>query len=221
MHPCHPAAPARRFIVVTGGPGGGKTTLIDVLGRLGLATAPEAGRAIICEQAAIGGPALPWADTRLFFETILSWEIRSYRQAQVTAGPVFFDRGIPDMAGGYTLLGLDVPAHVRAAIAAFRYHPAVFLAPPWPEIYTTDTERKQSFEEAERTCAAMAVAYQEAGYELIRLPLVPLAERLRSVLSAAARMTAPANGPVLRAISQLRRYGPGGVDDSRRRGRLP
>jgi predicted ATPase len=211
MQPCRPTAPqhppaqtpASRFIVVTGGPGGGKTTLISALGRLGFPTAPEGGRAIICEQAAIGGPALPWADTLLFFETIMTWDMRSYREAQATDGPVFFDRGIPDMAGGYAMLGQEVPAHVRAAIAAFRYHPVVFLAPPWREIYTTDTERKQSFAEAERTCKAMAAAYTQAGYELIQLPFVPLAERLRFVLETTAQSTAPANGAIVRALSQL------------------
>jgi predicted ATPase len=214
MQPCHPTAttapqdstaqdPASRFIVVTGGPGGGKTTLINALGRLGYPTAPEGGRAIICEQAAIGGPALPWADTQVFFETIMSWDMRSYREAEVTDGPVFFDRGIPDMAGGYAMLGLDVPAHVQAAIAAFRYHPVAFLAPPWREIYTTDTERKQSFQEAERTCEAMAKAHTEAGYELVRLPLVPLAERVRFVLETIARTTAPANAAIVQALSRL------------------
>jgi predicted ATPase len=200
MHPRRPTAPqdttaqapASRFIVVTGGPGGGKTTLINALAQLGFPIAPEGGRAIICEQAAIGGPALPWADTQLFFETIMTWDIRSYREAEATDGLVFFDRGIPDMAGGYAMLGLDVPAHVNAAIAAFRYHPVVFLAPPWREIYTTDTERKQSFAEAGRTCEAMATAYTEAGYDLTRLPLVPLAERVRFVLETVARTTAPA-----------------------------
>jgi predicted ATPase len=133
----------------------------------------------------------------------MSWDMRSYREAQASDGPVFFDRGIPDMAGGYAMLGLDVPAHVRAAIAAFRYHPVVFLAPPWREIYTTDTERKQSFAEAERTCEAMAAAYTEAGYELTQLPFVPLTERLRFVLEIIARTTEPANAAIVRALSQL------------------
>jgi len=43
-----PACPhTSRFIVLTGGPGSGKTTLIEALRRLGLVTAPEAGRASI------------------------------------------------------------------------------------------------------------------------------------------------------------------------------
>jgi predicted ATPase len=116
---------------------------------------------------------------------------------------VFFDRGIPDMAGGYAMLGLDVPAHVKAAIAAFRYHQLAFLALPWREIYTTDTERKQSFAEAERTCEAMVKAYTEAGYELVRLPLVPLAERVRFVLETIARTTAPPSAAIVQALSQL------------------
>ena len=50
--------------VVTGGPGSGKTTLIEALGRLGIVSMPEAGRAIIRDQTAIGGQALPWAAGR-------------------------------------------------------------------------------------------------------------------------------------------------------------
>lgn len=44
-----------RFIVITGGPGSGKTTLIEALARAGFQTMPEAGRAIIQDQARIGG----------------------------------------------------------------------------------------------------------------------------------------------------------------------
>lgn len=62
-----------RFFVLTGGPGSGKTTLIEALRTAGFATLPEAGRGIIRDQMAIGGPALPWplplapVETRLRF----------------------------------------------------------------------------------------------------------------------------------------------------------
>ena len=187
MPPCpgnarYPASPAGRFIVLTGGPGSGKTTLIEALRRLGLATAPEAGRAIIREQVAIDGPALPWLDQRLFFEVILAWEMRTYRAMQETAGPVFFDRGVPDAAGGWAMLGEAVPPHVRAAIAAFRYGPVAFLAPPWPEIYTGDTERKQDFAEAIRSYDAVVDAYESCGYELVTLPRSTVDDRADFVL---------------------------------------
>jgi predicted ATPase len=191
------------FIVLTGGPGSGKTTLIDALRRLGLATAPEAGRAIIKEQVAIAGPALPWADVRLFFEVILAWEIRTYRAMQDQPGPVFFDRGVPDAAGGWAMLGEAVPPHVRAAIAAFRYAPVVFLAPPWRAIYTGDTERKQDFAEAVGTYTAMRTAYAEAGYELAELPRAPVPDRLRFVLRTVAERVLPGDPLIGAALGRL------------------
>jgi predicted ATPase len=47
--------------------------------------------------------------------------------------------------------GLPIPAHIDRAARIFRYHQRVFVAPPWPEIFTPDAERKQSFEQARAT----------------------------------------------------------------------
>jgi hypothetical protein len=55
----------------------GKTTLIDALAAEGIRHMPEAGRAIIRDQVAIGGTALPWADRAAFAELMLGWELRS------------------------------------------------------------------------------------------------------------------------------------------------
>lgn len=140
-----------RFIVLTGGPGSGKSTLLDFLETQGHARSQEAGRGIIQDQVAIDGRALPWTDPALFAELMLCWELRSYRIAAARPERVFFDRGVPDIVGYLRLEGLPVPDHVHAAAKSFRYHRRVFLAPPWPEIYAQDSERKQSFAEAERT----------------------------------------------------------------------
>ncbi|MFC4563090.1 AAA family ATPase [Nocardiopsis mangrovi] len=171
-----------RLVVVTGGPGSGKTALIEGLRAAGYATSPEAGRAIIRAQTAIGGRALPWADPALFAEAMLCWELRSHEAAAASGrGPVFFDRGVPDVVGYLRLEGYDVPAHVDAAARTFRYRRQVFIAPPWPEIYRTDTERRQTPEIARRTHEAMAAAYGDHGYELVELPRAPVAERVRFV----------------------------------------
>ena len=173
-----------RFFVITGGPGSGKSTLIGALAAEGFASMPEAGRAIIQDQVALGGSALPWADRRLFAELMLGWELRSHHEAQTLAGPVFFDRGIPDVMGYLTLCGLPVPRHVRRAADAMRYHRRVFLAPTWPAIFAQDAERKQTIDEAEATSQALTGVYAGLGYEIVALPLVPVAGRLRFVLSA-------------------------------------
>ncbi|SFT43526.1 Predicted ATPase [Actinopolyspora lacussalsi subsp. righensis] len=171
-----------RFFVVTGGPGSGKTTLLDELARSGLATTPEAGRAVIRDQTTVGGAALPWGDRALFAELMLSWEMRSHHWARQRQGVVLFDRGVPDVLGYLRLTGTAVPEHVHAAAEKFRYNHRVFVAPPWPEIFDRDEQRRQDLAEAERTHEMMVETYTELGYELVTLPRVDPQARADFVL---------------------------------------
>jgi predicted ATPase len=173
-----------RFFVLTGGPGSGKSTLIDALERAGFARSVESGRAIIQAQLAIGGRALPWRDPVAFAELMLSWDMRSYHMAQNEDRLVFFDRGVPDVVGYLRLLGLPVPAHMERAAEIFPYNRQVFIAPPWAEIFAQDDERKQDFDEAIRTYEAMVTTYAGYGYELIEVPRAAVDERVRFVLQA-------------------------------------
>ncbi|MFB7882473.1 AAA family ATPase [Brevundimonas diminuta] len=173
-----------RRIVLTGGPGSGKTTLLEALATAGHAISPEAGRAIIRRQQAINGEALPWKDRALFAELMLDRELEAHARAESADGPVFFDRGVPDVVGYLTLCGLPVPAHAERAAQDIRYDRRVFIAPVWPEIFGQDAERKQDLDEARRTFDAMAEAYPRFGYELIELPQAPVVERLAFVLKS-------------------------------------
>ncbi|ABB09312.1 AAA family ATPase [Burkholderia lata] len=175
---------SRRFFVVTGGPGSGKSTLLDALEGAGFARSQEAGRGVIRDQMAIDGHALPWRDSAAFAELMLSWEMRSYDLARDARGPVFFDRGVPDVVGYLRLTGLAVPAHADAAARRFRYHRRVFIAPPWPDIYAQDTERRQDFAEAVRTYDAMVACYTSYGYRLVELPRESVQARVRFVMDA-------------------------------------
>ncbi|MBB4908112.1 AAA family ATPase [Actinophytocola algeriensis] len=168
------------YRVVTGGPGAGKTTLLNALAARGFPVQPEAGRAIIQAQQAIGGTALHTGDTALFAELMLMWDIRNHQEAP--AGTVFFDRGVTDLVGYHLLLGREVPPHVARAAEVFRYD-TVFVAPPWPEIYTTDAERGQDFAEAVRTHDAIVAGYRRHGYDPVPLPLASVEDRVAFVLS--------------------------------------
>ena len=174
---------ANRFHVVTGGPGSGKTSLIEALRGRGFSCSVEAGRGIIQDQARIGGRALPWRDPLLFAESMLSWEMRSYHAAEDSKGPVFFDRGIPDVLGYLRLVGSPVPAHVLNAAEHFRYHSRVFIAPPWREIFRQDKERKQDFDEAVRTYDSLAATYTQLDYQVIEIPRSSVEERVSFVLA--------------------------------------
>jgi predicted ATPase len=167
--------------VITGGPGSGKTRLVDALAAEGVRHMPEAGRSIIQDQVDIGGTALPWDDREAFAALMLAWEMRSYREALTAPGPIIFDRGIPDVIGYLRLCGLPVPPSALRAAEQRRYAKRVFIAPPWPAIFEEDAERKQTVEEAEATYHAMVDAYSGLGYELVPLPLASVADRVMFV----------------------------------------
>ena len=177
---------AERFFIVTGGPGSGKSTLIDALNKRGYARSIEAGRGVIQDQMAIGGRALPWIDPLSFAELMLSWEMRSYHIANEATGPVFFDRGVPDVLGYLRLMNLPVPEHIRKAADLFLYNRRVFIAPPWKDIFQQDRERKQDFDEEIRTYDALATTYTSLNYELLELPRASVEERLSFVLANVA-----------------------------------
>ncbi|MEK1889040.1 MAG: AAA family ATPase [Phyllobacterium sp.] len=176
--PSMPQLIQNNFIIVTGGPGAGKTSLITALEQDGYAASPEAGRAIIQHQQAIDGPALPWEDPALFAESMLSWELRSFDMATANPNITFFDRGVPDIIGYLELSGMAVPPHMLKAAERYRYNRSVLILPPWPEIFAQDAQRKQTLEEAEQTFHSMISAYGRFGYALIEVPRLPVSERV-------------------------------------------
>ena len=71
---------------------------------------------------------------------------RRPRRAQRHTRLGFFDRGLIDAAAA--LERLTGEPTLAALAQAHRYHNRIFLVPPWPEIYVTDTERRNDFDEA-------------------------------------------------------------------------
>ena len=170
--------------MLTGGPGSGKTTLIEALKARDYATTEEAGRGVIREQMQSGGDGLPWIDRDRFAELMFEWELRSYRDAERQDGPVIFDRGLPDTIGYLRLEGLEAPAWMEEEAWRLRYNVQVFIAPPWQEIYGKDEERRQSWDVAVRTYEKMVETYTDLSYELLELPRASVEQRARFVTAA-------------------------------------
>lgn len=174
------------FFVISGGPGSGKTSIIERLAARGFPTVREAGRDILRQQAAIGGTSVHRVDAVAFRELMLARGMDDYeRMRHETDVPVFFDRGVTELSGYCHLIGVPVPDHVRRAAELYRYNPLVFITPPWPEIYAHDELRKQDADEAVRTYELCVEAYVEAGYAPVEVPRAPVAERASFVLKVA------------------------------------
>lgn len=169
---------AGRFLI-TGCSGGGKSALLAALAARGLATVPEPGRRIVAAEPDPASPRLPWNDPAGFARAALAMAQADYRAAP--AGPVLFDRGVLDALAGLahaTGQPLD-----RALARAYRYDPPVFLAPPWPEIYVTDPERRHGLSEAQAEYLRLAAALADLGWTVAELPRAPVAARVEWVLS--------------------------------------
>lgn len=169
------------YYIFTGGPGSGKSSVLEALALKGYTTVPEVGRAIIKQQMQQGGEALPWLNKQLFFEQMFTQSLADYHK-QPKETLTFFDRGLLDSIGYATLEELDIfPYHFDGARET-AYAPLVFIFPPWEAIYQNDTERKQDFQLAQQTYEVMQITYKKMGYQLLEVPLTAIEKRVEFIL---------------------------------------
>jgi predicted ATPase len=171
---------SERFVLVSGCSGGGKSTLLAELRARGHPVVEEPGRRIVKQELHSGGRALPWVDPVAFARRAIAMALADREAAQAHAGWVFFDRGLIDAASG--LEALTGEPVLQTLGAQHRYHRRVFMAPPWPEIYAADTERRHNFEAARAEYARLEQAFPSLGYQVITLPKATVAARADFVL---------------------------------------
>jgi predicted ATPase len=173
------------FVVISGCSSGGKSTLVAELGRCGYETVQEPGRRIVREEILGDGLALPWVNGTAFARRAIALSLADRAAANGDGRWVFFDRGLIDAASALEhLTGEPV---LTAIGRTHRYHQRVFLAPPWPEIYQTDHERRHDLDAAVAEYRRLLEVYPALGYQVIILPKVTVSERVAFVLSTLAR----------------------------------
>ncbi|MCW2260306.1 MULTISPECIES: AAA family ATPase [Sphingobacterium] len=160
------------FYVITGGPGVGKTTLIDALKSKGYSTVAEDARSIIKQQILKRGDALPWKNKDLYALLLLNASVKSYHAISNKNDNIyFFDRGIVDTICYAEMINFKIPTAMLQNAKTHKYNSTVFILPPWSQIYTTDDERKQTWEEALYTFEIMKKTYFNNGYNVIEVPI--------------------------------------------------
>ncbi|MCX7546341.1 AAA family ATPase [Xanthomarina sp. F1114] len=173
------------FYVITGGPGVGKTTLLEELKHRNYSIIPEIARELIQEQQKDNGIALPWKNKNLYKEMMFERSINSFEVVDKKLNnekPVFFDRGFLDSICYADLIQSEISERMKLYAESWKYNRNIFILPPWREIYETDTERKQDWDEAVLTYEKMCKTYRSYGYNIIGIPKVSVKNRANFIL---------------------------------------
>lgn len=164
-------------IVISGGPGSGKTTLINHLEDQGHICMPEISRDVIKQAQQEGIEQLFLTNPILFSKKLLEGRLQQFHKAnKFEENKLFYDRGMPDVTAYMDYINAHYPANFTQTCNRYRYD-AVFLLPPWEDIYVQDDERYESFEQAEIIYEFLLKGYQNYDYDVVEVPVGSITER--------------------------------------------
>jgi predicted ATPase len=123
----------------------------------------------------------------LFSEMLLEGRKKQYQNALDEPDKiVFIDRGIPDVLAYMRFIGDSYPDSFHDACVDHLYT-KIFILPPWEEIFTSDKERYENFEQAKHIDLHLIETYKKYGYELIEVPKDTVANRILFILDEISR----------------------------------
>lgn len=171
-------------IVLIGGPGTGKSSILNELTSRGYECMPEISREVTSEAQKKGIDQLFLTEPLLFSNLLLEGREKQFKEAdQSKSNMVFFDRGIPDVHAYLEFFNTEYPSYFLEKSNTYLYT-KVFMLPPWKEIYTSDNERYESFEQAVKIYHQLKKVYQEIGYEISIVPFGSISERTNYILDS-------------------------------------
>ena len=183
-------------VVITGGPGTGKTSLVNSLEEAGFICYHEIIRDLTSEAIDGNDPSQfatnPLAfveDPFSFNEKILHGRLLQYQKASSADGNiVFFDRGMPDVLAYMDYFDQKYGDDFNNPCHNYRYDEVIIL-PPWKGIYTSDGERFESYEEASAIHVELVNKYEYFNYSPVQIPIGTVEERQMFVIDLLKSLT--------------------------------
>lgn len=169
--------------MITGGPGTGKSTIVNNLITRGYNCLEEISRQVILDAQKQGVDQLFLTKPMLFSELILKGRLEQFKKAKTfKSNVVFFDRGLPDVLAYINYIGDSYPEHFDMATKTSSYD-MVFILKPWKAIYKIDNERYENFSQAQEIHNHLLKTYQDYNYNPIDVPFGNVEERTDFILS--------------------------------------
>lgn len=165
-------------IVITGGPGSGKSSLLRALGLQGYSCQKEAARRVILKKDNLN--YTPWGDRQGFIRLVYEQLLIDLRETP--EGLVFCDRSMLDCIAYAKEGKLSVPEYLLDFDPSVFYHRQAFILPPWPNIYRKEAARQQEFAEAVSLYRFITTTYIDYGFQLIEVPPLPMEGRVEYIL---------------------------------------
>ena len=170
-------------IALIGGPGTGKTTLINALITKGYNCMEEISRQITLDAQEKGIDQLFLEEPLLFSEHLLMGRQKQFLKADTLQEEiVFFDRGLPDVVAYLDYLKSSYPDSFKIICSQHNYD-KVFILKPWKAIYQQDNERYETFEQALILHDFLVKTYTDYGYTIIDTPFGTVEERIDFILN--------------------------------------
>ncbi|MDT0676823.1 ATP-binding protein [Autumnicola musiva] len=173
----------KKKIVITGGPGTGKSSIVHQLENNGQTCLHEISREVIREAQLHGIEQLFLEDPLLFSRKLLEGRISQFHEAEdFPVNHIFIDRGIPDVLAYMDYFDTRYAEEFIAPCENYRYD-FIFILPPWKSIYKSDNERYESFDEASRISEYLETTYKIYGYQPVIVPEASVEERTNFILN--------------------------------------
>lgn len=167
-------------ILITGGPGTGKTELINGLKKQGFNCENEIVREITENEQKKGVKQFFLKDPIEFSRQLMILRSDQYNKTQ-NVNLTFFDRGVHEIIAYLNFIKIKYDSYFIESAQKIVYD-KIFILPPWEEIYKNDNVRYESFDQCNQIHDEIVKVYKQLKIEITPLEKNSVSKRIDNIL---------------------------------------